>query len=178
MSNRLRVGTALLTLAICGGLATAASHEQAGAFTPTTMERERTLRLNAAPERVFPLFGPEGPLYGNAEFLFPGSTETHSGAVFRKVFHGVSTWWVVAEHAPRSRRIRYVYHEPGELMVQEIHCAVDPDNDRGTVATVVFRITSLSEDMNAPVQRAFPRYFDRLMEEWESEISRAIGEGS
>lgn len=165
----------LLTFVIGGGPITNPTNAQEVPFEPVRIERERSLQLAGTPDQVFPLFEPKGQrlwtrFKSNTEFLFPGSGETLSGAMFRIVAGHGTTWEVVAQHDPQARMIRYVHLEPDvELLVEEIRCVANPHG--GTIATIKWSVAGLTEDGNERVRKFMTEHFDEAMDRIQSAIN-------
>jgi hypothetical protein len=160
-----------LALVIAGAV-----HAQSDAFEAVHIERSRSIQLAGTPDRVFPLFEPEGRrLWASGwspEFLFTRSDESLAGTVFRTQPHGHDDWttWVVAEHDPRAKMIRYVIFIPEvEAWELEIRCVATPHGE--TVASVEYRVTALSEEANHAVQSFFANRFEDAIDSWGSAIN-------
>ncbi len=173
---------ALFSLAaLIGVVATNQAAAQTPPFEAVHFERQQDLQLEGTPEDVFRLFEPSGrQLWAKGfkpEFLFPESGEARPGTVFRTAAHGgtVYTTWVLADHEPEAGRIRYVIFIPQvEAWELEVKCAAGADG--GTIATVEYRVTSLSEEANAAVRGFFADRFEDAMSSWQSAINTYLRE--
>lgn len=149
-------------------------------FEPVQFEREWTLRIDGAPDEVFPLFTPEGMSLWRGEwdpeYLFSASEMSKAGTMFRDPHGHGPDWWVVGENDPRKRMIRYVYLMPGvELLVEEIRCREGLHG--GTVATVQWRVVGLTERGNELVENFFVNYAEDFMEPRQRAINAYLRSG-
>ena len=173
MWNTTRAG-----LVIASGLAVEGAEVQSAPFEALHFERTRSLQLDGTPEEVFPLFEPEGRQQWasgwDPEFLYSQSGEVQAGTVLRTSVHG-DEWaiWVVADHDPRAKSIRYVIFLPDtEAWELEIRCVPGPQG--GTVASVTYRVTALTEEANDPVREFFAEHFEPAMDSWQSAINTVL----
>ena len=183
MIKRTSPRRASLSLAALLGMGVSAfsADAQTAPFDAVHFERARSLQLAGNPDEVFHLFEPDGrSLWARGfqpEFLHKTSGDSWAGTVFRTAPHGGDdyTTWLVADHKSESRRMRYVIFIPAvEAWEFEVECVANPDG--GTVATIVYRITSLSEEANDAVSRFFSDRFDPAMDSWEAAINAYLTE--
>jgi hypothetical protein len=83
--------------------------------------------------------------------------------------------WVVADHDPQARMIRYIIFIPDvEAWELEVRCLGTPDGE--TVASVVYRVTALSEGANAAVETFFAESFESAIDSWGRAINKYLVE--
>ncbi len=157
-------------------LTTDAVYAQHAPFEAVHIERERRILLDASPEEVFPLFEPQGRKHWSPgwdpQFLYPASGEARPGAVLMQTHpaHDDPQVWVLADHDPAATFLRYViFIPPIEAFELEVRCAPTPHGE--TDATVVYRVTALSEHANEMVQQFFDNDFENAIDGWASAIN-------
>lgn len=149
---------------------------QHSAFDALHIEQEHSIRLEANPNQVFPLFAPKGLPHWHSSWRLDVIHEPTDGtvagtvALTRHEAHEFANVWFVADYDADAKRIRYYNVIPDiEAWEMEIHC-VD-DGNGGTVTSVAYRVTALSEGANHMVQKFFDNDFKAAIDSWGSKIS-------
>ncbi len=158
-----------------------AAEAQHAPFEAVHIERERKILLNASPEEVFPLFEPKGRAHWsrgwNPQFLYPVSGDARPGAVLTQTHpaHEDAQVWVLADHDQAAKFLRYViFIPPIEAFELEVRCGPTPHGE--TEATVIYRVTALSEHANEMVQDFFDNDFEKAIDGWATAINRYLEE--
>lgn len=128
-------------------------------FKPQRFEKERSVHVNASPDKVYALLNPErrhlwSKKKNEREQLFAGWGKTLSGAMYYAVdkHHGYR-WEVMAEDNPDEHLMRWILIYPEvELLVAEIRCASE---EGGTKLTMAWSVIGLSADGNEQVKNFF-----------------------
>jgi hypothetical protein len=172
-------------LSSTAAIAQTAMHATA-ADTPETFHAARVLRtasirLNAPPERVFPLFTPEGERHWaegwDPVYRYPASGVVEPHAVFVTRGHGGrETIWTVLRYDPPAMRVAYDRVTPG-LHAAIVEVACEPADRGGTLAHVTYTFTGLSDEGNAFVEQHTGQAYRAMLAEWESAINRYLATG-
>ena len=171
----------MLAALVGSSLISATASAQTAPFDAVHIERTRSIRLDGTPDQVFPLFEPEGrrlwARHFAPQYLYPQSGEARAGMVFQTVHHEHEpSIWVLADYDPEDYRMRYVIFIPRtEAWELEIVCEPGPEGQ--TDATVVYRVTSLSEKANDMVQKFFDDDFEGAIDSWGSAINTYLRRG-
>jgi len=140
-------------------------------------ERSFTIRLDAPPAVVFPLFGPVAEREWSPEWsprmLFPSDgSEPARGAVFSTSDeHGEQTWVLTAYDRQRGE-IGYCIFAPG-LVVSEIEIHLHQESKAQTSAEVLYRHTALSAHGELLVPR-LAEHHAAMGPHWERAINEAL----
>ena len=141
-------------------------------FVAAHATRSATIHLHAPPDRVFPLFTPEGERLWvpgwNPRYLWPAAGTTRVGMTFLTEHEGRETTWMVADFDP-GRRAVYTRVTAGLSAVRvEVRCERAGD---GTAATVRYDYVGLSTDGNASIEQMTETCYREWMGEWETAIN-------
>lgn len=142
--------------------------------------RTATIRLNAAPERVFPLFTPEGERHWaegwNPVYRYPASGVVEPHAVFVTSRNGRETIWTVLHYDPAAMRVAYDRVTPGmHAAIVEVGCEPGPAGT--TLAHVTYTFTGLSDEGNQFVQSHTEEAYRAMIAEWETAINQYLATG-
>jgi hypothetical protein len=147
-------------------------------FEASHVERTHTIRLEAPPSEVFPLFEPLGEMGWaddwEPEILYPATGETVEGAVFVTA-RGTDeeTIWAIASYVPSDYRIRYLRVTPGSRAgVVEVTC--EKGSGGATNARVTYAFTALSKAGNLYLAGFTEEYYRGFIDSWEVAIARAL----
>jgi hypothetical protein len=136
-------------------------------FEPELFERTVAIELKGGPDQVFAYFEPDRRIeaYG-ARVLAAGETADSSGMVFWKDHGDMHQYWVVGEHEPGDRLVRYVYLEGDyELLVEEIRVE---GSDDVSVATITWKVWGLRQGSGVREYMTSGRFDDRMKRLQES----------
>lgn len=148
-------------------------------FTPLRLTRTATIRLNAPPATVFPLFTPLGEKLWipdwNPTIIYPASGALELNAVFTTPHtDGAPTVWTVVEAAPEEYRVAYVRVAPDSHVARiTVQCA--EESPAATKATVSYVFTGLTEQGNAYVGQYTESHYQHWLQQWESAINAYLG---
>lgn len=147
-------------------------------FVPAHATRSGTLRLDAPPARVFPLFEPEGERRWMAgwspRYLWPVDGTARVGTTFLSEHEGRETTWMLAVYDP-GRQVIYTRVTAGLNAVRvEVRCAADRE---GTIATVRYDYVGLTPAGNASIAQMTEVRFGEWMREWERAINTWLATG-
>ena len=144
-------------------------------FIPAHQTRGATIRLEAPPERAFPMFTPLGERAWaegwDPQFLHPLDGAACEGSVFVTRAGGRETLWTTIAHHPPARAA-YSRVTPG-LHAVIVDVRLRSAEDGGTLADVSYAFTALTPAGNDAV-REMADGFAGWMEEWESSINGAL----
>jgi hypothetical protein len=131
-----------------------------------------TLHVARPPAETFVLFTPRGEIAWAPgwEPLFPIPTDDDAapGTVFETAAHGIRTIWVVLHRDP-GRSISYARVTPGER-AGTVHVALRPGDDGGSVVTVTYALTALTEAAAVELDQ-FAAGYAGYLREWEELIA-------
>jgi len=150
---------------------------QDSSFRAKHVELSGTVVFEGTPTEVMALLEPKGkPLWAtswNMEYIHPSSGEAVPGAVVRQSHRSGAVYqdWLLSEYDP-PRRIKYVISVP-EMEIWEFDIHLEPAEQETTRATVHHRITSLSDEANASVQR-FADAFEDYLSRWNATINALL----
>lgn len=140
----------------------------------------RTIRLNDAPDKIFPLFGPirekdwapgwdPQVIYSdsaNAEEHMVFTTQTHHGAEDISV-------WTITRYQPHDALIEYTVFAPERLWRVAIQCHPG-DSPRTTRAEITYTFTGLTARGNELNELALSHMFRHDLKDWEVQINRYL----
>ncbi|HET7230993.1 MAG TPA: SRPBCC family protein [Longimicrobium sp.] len=154
-------------------------NERTDRFVAAHATRSATIHLHAPPDRVFPLFTPEGErlwVQGwSPSYLWPADGSARVGMTFLTEHEGRETTWMIADHDP-GRRAVYTRVTAGLNVVRvEVRCA--PEGD-GTAATVRYDYVGLTQAGNASIEQMTEARYAEWMSEWEDAINTFLTTGS
>lgn len=153
---------------------------EAAAFRSKRIVRTRTIRLNDAPDQVFPLFGPirekdwaagwdPHVIYSdsaNAEEHMVFTTQSHHGA-------GDIFIWTITRYQPQDALVEYTVFAPERLWRVVIQCRPG-DRSRATRAEITYTFTGLTARGNEVNELALSHLFRHDLEDWEQQINRYL----
>ena len=153
----------------------------AKSFVGQTVERTHSIVLEGETDMVFPLFGPireaDWAAGWEPEMVAGDGLTPQRGAVFRTVDDDRGeTVWLLSHLDLEERRIGYVRTTPLSDLA-EISIAVDPHPSEGSIATVTYRITSLSEEGNQYAGSFTEERYGELIDEWQTAINHFLATG-
>jgi Polyketide cyclase / dehydrase and lipid transport len=144
---------------------------------PAALPRSRTGRfhLDAARERVFPLFTARGEREwapGWDPLVLSGGEERGSAFETRNA-EGRSTTWIVVEHRPAEGRASYARLAHGSnIGLVDVLCT---DAAGGTDVSVTYTLTALQAEAQAYVAAFLePRQYESMMNEWRAATAAAL----
>lgn len=144
----------------------------ADAFTPAHATRSATIHLHAPPDRVFPLFTPEGERLWvpgwNPRHLWPADGATQVGMTFLTEHEGRETTWMVAEFDPGRRAVYTRVTAALSAVRVEVRCEQDGD---GTTATIRYDYVGLTPAGNASIEQMTETRYGEFIGEWEGAIN-------
>jgi hypothetical protein len=151
-----------------------------GRFTAKSLTRTGSFRLEAAPEKVFPLFGPvrekEWADGWNPTILYPADAEVAENMVFT-VPHGKDlTIWTIAAYDPTRRAISYINVTP-EVRLVRVDVRCEPAGADTTDVHVTYTYTGLSDEGNSIVENYTAKTHSDRMEEWGLAINHYLKTG-
>ena len=144
-------------------------------FVPAHERRSATIRLDAPPERVFPLFTPLGERAWvpgwEPRFVWPADGAARTGAVFTTQAKGEpETLWTITHHDPEHLHVVYARTTPGVRAGRvEVRCA--PAGDGRTDAEVTYTFTALSPRGNDLLQGLTEDGYRRFIAGWQTAIN-------
>ena len=147
-------------------------------FNAVRITRTATIRLEARPEIVFPLFGPleerRWEPSWNPAFLYPPSGATQRDAVFTATHaDGTPSFWTIVAFEPADFCISYVRMHPATHIARiDISCA--GGSDATTQAQVTYTFTGLSAHGNAYVETFTEAHYADWLRSWEAAINRYL----
>lgn len=144
----------------------------ADGFVPAHATRSATIHLHATPDRVFPLFTPEGERLWvpgwSPRYLWPADGAAQAGMTFLTEHEDRETTWMVADFDP-ARRAIYTRVTPG-LSTVRVEVVCEPHGD-GTAATVRYDYVGLAPAGNASIEQMTEERYREWMGEWERAIN-------
>lgn len=167
----------LLSLSLLGSAALVASQLHSEEAPLLHAERSFTIRLDAAPGQVFPLFDPAGEREWapgwDPKMIFPtdGSSPA-KGSVFTTSDKDGQEIWVVTGYDAQNGFISYVSVLPGQV-VTEIEVRVQKEGENKSVAEVTHSRTALSAGGSHFV-RALSANAASHAARWEHAINEAL----
>ncbi len=148
---------------------------------PPHVERTHEIRVDAPPERAFPLFEPVGERSWAAGwdpvFLHPADGAAREGAVFLTRAAGEpDTVWMIALHRPEEHHVAYARITPGIRAVRvDVRCR--PEGAGATLATVTYEYTALSEEPDPYVEGLDEARYREGIEAWGRAIADHLRHG-
>jgi hypothetical protein len=137
------------------------------------LDRQHTILVDGAVDRVFPLFTPIGETYWvdgwDPEFIYPESGETREGMVFRTSHGGEETLWSCLAWEPGRHHVRYARVTPGSRFgFVEVNC-LERSADQ-TEASVRYTLTALSAEGASQLSDLTAEAYQRMIDEWRTRI--------
>ena len=147
-------------------------------FVAAHVTRTGLLQLSAAPEEVFPLFGPIEEKRWEAgwdpEVVHPRSSIAAPGMVFRTRHEGeAATVWLLNRWDPESGEIEYLTVTP-DLRVGRIELRLQEEPPGRTRVRVSYTFTALSLAGNACVEDFTEARYAERMRRWEAAIDEVL----
>jgi hypothetical protein len=140
-------------------------------------ESSFTIRLQASPSEVFPLFGPVGEGEWSPQwaphFISPSDgAGVARGAVFSTADEHGEQIWVLTAYDPQKGRLSYCIFWPG-VAVSELEIHVKKASEESSTADVLYRHTALSPEGDALVPR-LAEHHGAMGPHWEHAINEAL----
>ena len=150
-------------------------------FQPLHVHRSARIRLDASPERVFPLFSPLGErawVPGWAPFfLHPADGEAREGAAFlTRAADEPETIWLIVHHDP-DRRVVYSRVTPG-VRAGRVEVQCEPAKGGATTAEVTYTFTALGPRGNELLAALTEDAYRDWIATWETSINHFLATGS
>lgn len=148
---------------------------------PNRRRHAFTQRLDAPPERVFPLLCPVREIDWtpgwNPELILTSSGVAEQDCVF--VLPGVPhpAIWVTTRYAPETWELQFLRVAP-EHTVCRIDIALAPLVTAGTAAEIVYAYTSLGPAGDAFLEGFTDDWYRRFMEAWERALNHYLTTGA
>jgi hypothetical protein len=147
---------------------------------PTRVGHTYVQKLNAPPERVFPLLCPvreaEWVKGWDPSLVISSSGVAEPGCIFTTPGPGGESIWVVTVYRPEEHRIEFLKVTPGET-VGQIEIALRPDGAGGTAANVSYTYTALGPAGERFVASFTAEAWRAFMREWEDELNHFLATG-
>lgn len=149
-------------------------------FVAKRLSRDFVLSLAAAPDVVFPLFGPKGEerwVRGwSPEFIRCDGDCNGEGTVFRTRDGDQQTIWLVRRFDAIARIAEMILVNP-ENRLTVLRIQVDGDAPGRSVARVTYEWTALTEAGNRAVDMHAGEAFDQYMELWQASMNAFLTTG-
>lgn len=177
MSHSLRL---LLSAVPVLGLCAAAGCHAAGSFHAKAVTHTGRIRLAAAIDVVFPLFGPvlekRWAAGWEPHIVSPAGSDVAEGMVFTVAERQSTAYWVITQYDPGQYTIAYANVIPGRLVNRiVIHCrALGADE---TEATVTYAHVALDEHGNTFIEQMDAKAYAAKMQHWQEAITYALNYG-
>lgn len=146
---------------------------------PARVRRERTIRLTASPDDVFPMLCPVREVEWASDWdpyaVYSESGVAEEGCVFITRHEGAESIWVITVHDAQNHRVEMLKITPG-LTSAELEFAVEPDGD-GSKMHVAYTHTALSKEGRDFVAAFDEEHWAGFMQEMESELNHYLGMG-
>ncbi len=143
----------------------------------TRVTRTAAFELDARPDEVFPLFGPdrEGDwVWGwQPEPVYPAVIGVEEGAVFKTNQHGEEVVWMISRYDPEQRRIEYTTFRYADR-VGRVSIVVS-EMAGGTHVEVTYAFTALSEQGKRHIAQFTAQHYAEIMAEWQEAICHFLG---
>lgn len=137
------------------------------------LEREHSILIDGAIDRVFHLFTPIGEMLWvegwDPEFVYPRNGEPREGMIFRTTHGGEETLWSCIAWAPGAHRVRYARVTPGSRFgFVEVACREAPL--RRTEASVRYTFTALGPPGEAYLANLTAEAYKTMITGWRDRI--------
>lgn len=150
-------------------------------FTAKRITRTYNQKLDASPDKVFPLLCPvreaEWAEGWNYTLVYTDSGVAEDNCIFLTPHEGEQTTvWVMTRHDPTAYEVEFTTFTPGNRTGRtRIHLS---DNGDGTTsAHLSYTFTALSEAGNHFVERYTEAHFQREMRHWEQAMNHYLTTG-
>ena len=135
--------------------------------------RTAAIRLNGAPDQVFPLFTALGEYHWipgwSPTLIYPPSGEPMTHNVFVTQHGDQQTIWVAVDYDLATQHVEYVNVTPGLTSVHlDIQCRAA---DGGTEAQISHTVIALAEAGYAEVEHSTEAAFAERMQQWQHAIN-------
>lgn len=148
------------------------SHDEFTFSDAVTVVRNGSFQLDMPPDLALPLFTAPGEklwIKGWNPIVLNGDG-FEKGTVFVTNGHGHTTFWLVADYDVESHFARYVRTTP-KSDTGTVEVSVAPDNDGGSIVSVTYRMTALSDAGNEMLRNTFSEAsYTQMMRDWRSMI--------
>jgi hypothetical protein len=149
-------------------------------FTAKRVSHTHTIRLNSVPERVFPLFTPDGEKKWapgwDFELIYSSSGGPEENLIFTTAAHdhGQSgAIWIMSRYEPADYFIEYQRIEPG-VKIGRIRITCQAGDQADTLATIEYVYTALSEQGNEFIDRFSDEEYVTFIDHWEKAINHYL----
>ena len=152
-------------------------------FTAKRVGHSHTIELNDNPERIFPLFTPEGEKRWAAgwdfELVYPLSNEAEENLIFTTASHDHAqsrAIWIISRYEPTEFFVEYQRIEPGEK-IGRIRVKCQAGEHERTLVSVQYVYTALSETGNKFIDGFSAHEYIRFVGHWEKAINYYLETG-
>jgi hypothetical protein len=145
---------------------------------PSRVERTYVQKIDAGPEKVFPLLCPvreaEWVKGWDPYLVFTRSGYAEPDCVFLTGDEQETVVWVMTELDPVNFRLELIKITPGET-VGKITIALEKSGEDATNAHVTYMYTALSEAGRQFVQGYTEEFYVEFMHYWEKALNKYLG---
>ncbi len=153
-------------------------------FSPQRISKTSVIALNAALEKVFPLFGPikekEWAAGWDPEMIHPTSGEVEEHMVFKTTAHPSHEEpdyiWTLSKYLPEEASLEYTVFTPERIWWITIRCWEEIP-DQMTKAEITYTYQGLTERGNKINERALQRMYAHNLKDWEEAINYYLETG-
>ena len=149
-------------------------------FTAKRVGHTQTIKLNDTPDRIFPLFTPEGEKKWASgwdfQLIYASSNQAEENLIFTTAAHdhGQSeAIWIISRYEPADYFIEYQRIEPG-LKIGRIRITCRAADHADTLATIEYVYTALSEQGNEFIDRFSDEEYITFIDHWEKAINHYL----
>jgi hypothetical protein len=144
-----------------------------------------TIRLNEAPETVFPLFTPEEEKKWAAgwdfEWVYPPDPDgdVEENFIFKTSAHDHhhgEAIWIIGHYDPDAYQIVYYRLEPG-VKIGHIRIECQATEAGQTLATITYTYTGLSKAGHRFIEKFTAAHYQQFIESWERAINHFLETG-
>lgn len=144
---------------------------------PSRVQRTYVQRIEAAPEKVFPLLCPvreaEWVKGWDPSLVFTRSGYAEPDCVFLTGDEESTVYWVMTEVDRENFRLEMVKVTPGET-VGKISIALEKAGENATNAHVTYMYTALSEAGEQFIQGYTEEFYTEFMHYWEKSLNKFL----
>lgn len=140
-----------------------------------------TIRLNAPPTEIVPLFTAKGECLWVAgwtpEYIYPKSGEPETGMIWKTSNNDHSdAIWITVNYDTVQNAVTYIKCTP-EKHITRIDIQCDPVNDTQTLAQITYTMTALSDKGHVDIGEFTEAYYNQWITSWESALNHYLGFG-
>ena len=138
-----------------------------------SVSRTGSFELDMTPEYALPLFTALGEKLWISIWdpIILNGDGYEEGTLWVTVNHGHTTYWYVSDYDTDAKHAQYVRVTP-DANSGTVDVSVTPDGKGGSIVTVSYQLTGLSEAGNKGVQELLEEAnYAAMMEEWRSMIN-------